>query len=215
MTRANISCAAAAWQFLEMQSGQTQPKGEAGRSPNFPGSKHLEVPAGLGMIPVAVPCLASAPMTRNVGSYSQGRWSTPAMSMSGGCAGAKRPALQRVVRRKPVGTPAGASAQPSEQRVKRQKADAGSAARAADQDAAAGQDAEAGPNTSTEHAADDAAGPSADAVQSDAATQSGEHGGAQQHGADVRESVADPDGGASGSAGLTALLGDYGSDSDG
>ncbi len=134
-------------------------------------------------------------------------------NLSSGCAGAKRLALQHVVRRKPIGAGVGTSSQPSsEQPQKRHKADPGSVARNVDQDAAARRDDDDAANKGTERAADNGADPGADPVQSDAATRSGEHDGAQAHSSEPAENAVD---GGGGSAGLTALLGDYGSDSDG
>ena len=124
------------------------------------------------------------------------------------------------MRRKPVGTGGGTAAQPSaEQPQKRQKTDASSAGRSGLPNAAARRDDEddfdhnigQGTDQSTDRAADDTAGTGAAPAQRGAAARPIGQSDAAPLGSDQNASVADADGG---SAGLTALLGDYGSDSD-
>ena len=106
----------------------------------------------------------------------------------------------------------GTISRPSEQPQKRQKADPGSAAGTASHDAGPTGAASEAHGQGTDQAADNGAGPEEATAQRDAASQlaGGHH--ARHGGSGRQEDGADGDGG---SAGLTALLGDYGSDSDG
>lgn len=125
-------------------------------------------------------------------------------------AGAKRLALQHVVRRKPVG--AGSPAQSSDQAQKRRKTATGSTEGTNSQDATFEGTGPEGNEQSTDQAAHNRTSPGGNRAQRIAAAVQVNGAGSQQGGSSRPEQMAD--GGGYDSTGLTALVGDYGSDSD-